>query len=52
MLGWLDTPTSLTPAQADLIETIRRRNISDFVANTALNMIVQMDEALKAETKE
>lgn len=24
VLGWLDTPTSLTPAQADLIETIRR----------------------------
>lgn len=43
VLGWLDTPTSLTPAQADLIETIRRRNISDMTAQTCIAVINQLE---------
>lgn len=51
-IGWFDQPSADTPAQSDLIATIRRRNISDVVANSALAMIVQMDDALKADQKE
>lgn len=43
VLGWLDTPTALTPAQADLIETIRRRNISDQTARTLLATLNAME---------
>lgn len=43
VLGWLDTPTPLTPAQADLIETIKRRNISDLTATTLLATLNAME---------
>jgi hypothetical protein len=35
--------TALTPAQADLIETIRRRNISDQTARTLLATLNAME---------
>jgi transcriptional regulator with XRE-family HTH domain len=42
-LGWFDEPTADTPAQADLIATIRRRNINDVTARAMIAMIGHME---------